>query len=172
VSTAIHGLGLPALGAGLGGRVGVQWGPLRAAAYGMHWFRRGRGVVEGVIAEYRASVGGLELCGVLPVGANAAAFELLGCAEGEGGRLHARGLGAAPDVVKNHPWVALGAGLGAAWSPRPIVAIGLRADALAPLARYRFSIGDEDAGQVGPVDLRGALVVEIRLPATKKSTTR
>jgi hypothetical protein len=165
VATGVHGVGLPAVGAGLGGRLGARWGPLRAAAYGMHWFRRQRPVVGEVAAAYQLGVGGLEVCGVASLGRGRGSFEILGCGMGEAGVLRAEGVAAAPSLIRRHPWLGLGGGVAATWVPHPIVAAGLRADVIAPLSRFAFSIGDAAAGTVGPVDARGTLVIELRVPS-------
>jgi hypothetical protein len=172
VTVALHGAGLPSLGAGLGGRVGVLWGPLRVAAYGAHWFRRERAVVDDVAAAYQLGVGGLELCGVLGLGTAPAGFELLGCGEAEVGLLRAEGVRAESSNTQRRAWWAMGGGVGAAWTPRSFVALGLRADVLAPLNRFRFTIGSRPAGTIGPVDARGAVFVEFRLPSTDAGTRR
>lgn len=164
VTTGLHGVGLPAPGAGLGGRLGVRWGPLSAAITGTHWFQRQRPVTGEVAASYRLGTAGLDLCGALPLGRVPAAFELLGCGRGEAGVLRAEGLGATPSRTRHHPWVALGGAATAMWLPRPWVGLGLRAEVVAPLLGRRFVIGDASAGAVGPVDARGTLELEFRLP--------
>lgn len=165
VAVSVEGVGLPAVGAGLGGRVGAQWGPLRMALQGGHFFRRERDVTDGLAAAYRLSTGGLELGGVLALGRAPAGFELYGVGQIEVGVLRGDGVGAEPSLVQRHLWVAPGAGVGAMWTPRGFVAIGLRADLLFPLRRQEFVISELSAGTTGQVDARGALVVEFRLPA-------
>ena len=157
VRAGLHGVGLPALGGGLGGHVGVRWGPLSAAVTGMHWFERERPVVGDVAATYRLSTGGLELCGALALGRAPAAFELAACGLAEAGGLRAEGRGASPSRVQRHPWIAVGAAVAVVWMIRPWVGLGLRADLVAPLLGRRFFVGDVEAGAVGPVDARGAL---------------
>lgn len=169
VTIGAHGVGLPAPGAGLGGRVGVRWGPLSAAISGAHWFRRERAVVGDVAAGYRLSSFGPELCGVLARGRAPVAFEPFACAELEAGVLWAEGVRASPSRVQRHPWVAVGGGLGVAWVPRAWVAVALRADVVAPLLGRQFVIGSASAGQVGAVDVRGALVLETRVPRIVRS---
>lgn len=163
VAVGAHGVGLPVPGAQLGGRVGVRWGPLVVALSGMHSFRRERPVVGDVAASYQLTTGGLELCGVLALGRRVA-IEGFACAEAEVGRLRAEGLRAVSPQVQRHPWVGVGGGGGAAWVARPWLAVGLRADLVAPLLGRRFVVGDASAGEVGPVDVRGALVLEFRVP--------
>jgi hypothetical protein len=165
ISPGVHAVGLPAPGAQLGGRVGVRWGPLSAALSGTHFFRRERSVIDEVAASYQLTTGGLELCGVLVLGRGLAAFESFACAEAEAGRLRAEGLRAASPQVQRHPWVGVGGAAGAVWLARPWLALGLRADVVAPLLGRRFVVGDVSAGEVGPVDVRGALVLEVRVPA-------
>jgi hypothetical protein len=164
VTTGVHGVGLPAPGAQLGGRVGLRWGPLSAAVTGTHWFRRERPVVGDIAASYQLTTGGLDLCGVLPLGRDPAAFELLACVEAEAGVLRAEGLRASPSRIQHHPWAAVGGGAGAAWIARSWLAVGLRANIVAPVIGRRFFVGDVSAGAVGPVDARGTLVLELRLP--------
>lgn len=164
VRAGLHGGGLPALGGGLGGHVGVRWGPLSAAVTGMHWFERERPVVGDVAATYRLSTGGLELCGALALGRAPAAFELVACGQAEAGGLRAEGRGASPSRVQRHPWIAVGAAVAVVWMVRPWVGLGLRADLVAPLLGRRFFVGDVEAGAVGPVDARGALGLEFRVP--------
>lgn len=167
VRAGAHGVGLPDAGGGVGGQLGLRWGPLRIVATGMHWFRREHGVVEDVAAAYRLTTGGLEACPVLALGTMPAGFELLGCAQVEAGVIRGDGLGAEPSLTRRHIWVGVGGGVGGAFTPTPWLALGLRADVVAPLLRRTFSIGDAAAGRIGPVDLRGALFVEVRLPAAR-----
>jgi hypothetical protein len=164
VMTGLHGIGLPAIGAGLGGRLGVRWGPLRAALTGTHWIRRKRSVIDDVAASYQLGTGGLELCGVLALGRTPAQFELLACAEAEAGVLRAWGREASPSRTLRHRWLGLGGGLGAVWVPRSWIAVGLRIDLVVPLIGREFVIGNVSAGAIGPVDARGSLVFELRLP--------
>lgn len=169
VTTGGHGVGLPAPGAGLGGRVGLRWGPLSLALVGTHWFRRQRPVVGDVAARYRLTTAGLEPCGGLTRGRAPWVFEPLACGVIEAGVLWARGVGALPSLTQRHPWIALGGGVGVAWVPRSWLAVGLRADVVAPLLGRQFVIGTASAGAVGPVDARGAVAVELRLPRIVRS---
>lgn len=160
---AVHGLGLPAPGGGVGGRLGVRWGPLAIAATGMHFIRRERAVIEDVSAAFRLTVAAIEGCGVLARGSAPARIELVGCGVAEAGRVWGRGIGASPSRTRRHPWVALGGGAGVVWIPWRGVGISLRGDVLAPLVPRTFSIGTLSAGRVGPVDLRGLLAIEARI---------
>jgi hypothetical protein len=169
VTTGAHGVGLPAPGVGLGGRVGLRWGPLVVALVGTHWFRRERPVVDDVAARYRLSTGGLEPCGVLARGQSPRAFEAFACGVAEVGRLRAEGVRAASPKIQRHPWVALGAGIGAAWVPRAWLGVSLRVDVVAPLLGRQFVIGSASAGAVGPVDARGAITLELRVPRISRS---
>lgn len=161
--TGVHGVGLPGVGAGLGGRLGVQWRALRVALYGAHWFERDQPVQRDVAASYRLGVGGLELCGVWILG-RATVFELLGCGLGEAGMLRAQGIGALSPRVQARPWLALGGGAGGAWRPRPWLSVGLRLDLLGLLLRDEFLIGAAPAGRTGPLDVRGLVTVDFHLP--------
>jgi len=169
VTTAAHGVGLPAPGVGLGGRVGVRWGPLVVALVGTHWFRRERPVVGEVAARYRLSTAGLEPCGVLALGRSPRAFEPFACGVAEVGVLRAEGVRAVSPKLQRHPWVGLGAGVGAAWVPRAWLAVSLRVDVVAPLLGRQFVIGSASAGAVGPVDARGAITLELRVPRIVRS---
>lgn len=169
VTTGLHGVGLPAIGAGVGGFAGVRWGPLRVAVTGTHWIGRERAVVDEITATYRLGTGGLDLCGVLALGRIPAQLELLGCVQAEAGVLRAQGHRASPSRTLRDPWVAVGGGAGALWAPRSWLAVGVRADVVAPLLRREFVIGDLPAGAVGPVDARGTLVVELRFPRIREA---
>ncbi|MBL4687163.1 MAG: hypothetical protein JKY37_21380, partial [Nannocystaceae bacterium] len=169
IMTGGHGVGLPAPGVGLGGRLGVRWGPLQLAAVGVHWVRRPQ-ATQGITAVYTLSTGGVEMCGVVPGGERVATFEGIACGAIELGRLQAQGRNTILERERRHLWVAPGAGVGVLWVPRPIIGIGIRADVFVPTLRRRFLVGEAAVGTVGPVDARGTLVVEIRLPNISPST--
>lgn len=164
-----HGVGLPAPGALIGGRVGVRWGPLVVVLVGMHALRRERSVVDEVAASYQLTTGGLELGGVRALGRGGPAIEGFVCAEAEVGGLRAEGLRAVAPQVQWHPWVGVGGAVGAVWVARPWLAVGLRADLVAPLLGRQFVVGEASAGELGPVDARGALVLEFRAPGVARA---
>lgn len=170
IAAGVHGIGVPGPGGGIGVDAGIRYPHLRMLAYGRWWFRRAKQVVGPTEARYRLAVGGIEACGVIGLGR----IDALGCGLGELGELWARGVAAEPSRTQKHWWVAPGIRLGAQWRARPIVRFGLSAVALAPLVRRRFTIGDESAGQVGPVELRGVAHVVFAIPTrrAKKSDVR
>lgn len=168
VAVGVGGLGIPGAHASLGAHVGLRWHALRVAAVGTYWFRSQP--AGSTSPQFQRSTGGLELCAVLPWGRPTAAFEFMGCGEGEGGAVWAeRG---SSDSVRQIPWAAAGAGLGVGWVPRPWVAVGLRVDGLASLVRARFEVDDVQVAELGPFDLRGTLTVEFLRPARFRRPAR
>lgn len=163
IATAVHGVGVPGLGGGVGADAGLRYPHLRVVAYGRWWFRREREVIAPVAAEYRLAVGGIEACGVASFGR----VDTLGCGLGELGQLLAEGVAAAPSRTQRHWWAAPGIRLGAQWRTRRSVRFGLSAVALVPLVRRQFMIGDAPAGQVGPVELRGVAHVVFAIPTRR-----
>jgi len=163
IAAAVHGIGVPGPGAGLGADAGLRLPHLRVVAYGRWWFRRDQEVIGRIQAAYRLAVGGIEACGVASFGR----IDTLGCGLGELGELRAEGLSAAPSRTQRHVWVAPGIRLGAQWRTEHFVRFGLSAVGLVPLVRRRFVIGDAPAGQVGPVELRGVAHVVFAIPTRR-----
>ena len=161
----IHGVGVPGPGGGLGLTAGVRFAHLRLAAYGQWWFRRTQTVATPVEAAFRLALGGLEACGVGVV----RRLHFLGCGTVEGGQLQAEGIAAAPPRTKRHGWAALGGRGGLQWRLAERVQLGPSLGVLAPLNRRRFHVGDASAGQIGPVELRGLVHLEVVLPGRRKN---
>lgn len=163
IAGAVHGVGVPRPGGGVGAAAGLRYPHVRIMAYGRWWFRRDQEVIGGIEAAYRLAVGGIEACGVASFGS----FDALGCGLGELGELRAEGISAAPSRTQRHLWLAPGFRLGTQWRTRRSVRLGLSAVALVPLVRRRFTVGDAPAGQVGPVELRGIAHVVFAIPSRR-----
>ena len=100
-------------------------------------------------------------CGVPRLGA----VELPLCAGLEGGRTVGRGIGLRDSRTSAQPWWAAVVEAGVAWPVRPWLALTARATLAVPLLRQEFTIdGLGLVHRVGPVEGRGTLGVELRLP--------
>jgi len=154
---------LPGVAGGVAVGAGVLGRKWRADLVGSYWFPRETGVPTEPRAGGEVSMWAVGARGCWVPGARAFEFPL--CAGMEAGVLRGR---ATRETVGSglarEPWVAALASASLAWAPRKEVAIVLGVDALVPLRRSGFTIGDEVLYTVAPVGVRGNLGVELRFP--------
>jgi len=92
-------------------------------------------------------------------------IELPVCAGVEAGRLRGRGLSTLPVVEEAAiPHAALRLGPGLAWAPTERLALGFDLELAVPVTRGEFVIDQIVIQRVAPVNVRGVLGVELRLP--------
>jgi hypothetical protein len=153
-----HGA-VPSTGGTIGGEVGVHWTHVRVSAFGLHAITRrvSSGDAE---ARHWLGAGGLSICGVAPL----AAFEVGGCGAIEAGALGSRGTrGRALDEQRTL-WVAGSLGALGGWRFARRWSLFVRVDAVIPVLRHRFFVGDDLVGQIGPIGVRGLAGLAVVLP--------
>ena len=153
-----HGA-VPGTGGTIGGEVGVHWTHVRVSAFGLHAITRrvSSGDAE---ARHWLGAGGLSICGVAPL----AAFEVGGCGAIEAGALGSRGTrGRALDEQRTL-WVAASLGALAGWRFARRWSLFVRVDAVIPVLRHRFFVGEDLVGQIGPIGVRGLAGLAVVLP--------
>jgi hypothetical protein len=91
-------------------------------------------------------------------------LELPLCAGLEAGQAFGAGDGLGDSARARVPWLAAVVGPALAWSPRPRFALWLGADLVVPLLRGTFIADELLLHRIGPVGLRAALGLELRLP--------
>lgn len=150
----IDGGAMPGVGGVVELAVGVRWSALQLGVAAFHRFehRLERDVAAGdiqltggsLLARVVFALGPLEL-------GPEAALEL--------GGLRAEGVRGQNLRTRWHLWTALVAGAALGWSPAmaPRVLVLLRTDAVVPLRRWTFDIGNLELGRVGRVGGRGLL---------------
>ena len=153
-----HGA-LPGTGATIVGEIGVHWPRVRLSAFGLYGFGR-RVTARDVAAQHRLAAGGVSVCGVAPLGA----FELGGCASAELGALSSAGIRGRALQRQQSPWAAGSLGAFGSWRFASRWALVLRVDAVLPLVRRRFFVGDALVGRIGPIGVRALAGLTVVLP--------
>lgn len=153
---------LPGFGPGVGGRAAILWPRLRLELAAMHWFSRSARVAGDLGGDLRLTAATVSACGRLGV----RRIELPMCGGMELGAMHGRGVNVDRPATDRVFWSAVVLGPRVGWSPVRRFAISGQADALIPLARYRFQVRGlgEDVYAVPPVGVRVVAGVELRFP--------
>jgi hypothetical protein len=154
---------LPGVAGGMGVVAGVLGSKWRADLVGSYWFPRETGVSGEPRAGGEVSLWAVGARGCWVPGTRS--LELPLCAGMEAGALRGRGTRETVDPeVAREPWIAALAGIALAWIPATQAALVLGVDAMVPLRRSGFTIGDAVLYEVTPVGVRGSLGVELRFP--------
>ncbi len=159
---------LPGAGAELGlaaGLLGASW-RVELTAHGRLPVRVPASA-PGVGASLAMWAVGARGCGVPRAGP----IEFPLCLGAEAGQLLARSFGLDPNGRGAATWAAVTAGPGLMWSPRPWFALTLQLELAIALIRPEFVIaGLGRIHSVGPLQARGLLGVEFRLPGPNSMT--
>jgi hypothetical protein len=123
--------------------------------------RRGNFEAAGGVADFSLDTLRLDAC---PFGFGRAGLRAYLCLEAEYGRLEAEGSVTVDGQRRSRPWRSLGAGALVAYSPLPVLELGLLGALEHPLVRDTFQFEPEAFHEVGPVGARLELALGLRLP--------
>jgi len=152
---------VPAITGAVGAAVGIHGRWFRGEAAGSWTFAREGGAPSEPEARGRVGLGALAVRGCGVPAWRTLEFPL--CAAIEAGALQGRGVGETVDPSSAHrPWVAVAFGPALAWLPIPRLAVVVGIDAVMPVWRARFLIGDEQVHRPQPIGVRAGLGLEFR----------